>query len=143
MATTTLNNPADLSAFVVNYFKPPPKDNRDSPPASAPDDNENDDGSYSYDDEGIDAQMGMEKEDSVITAFNTFLESSPQVVSQLEKGVDVELDDDTDLGLEAISLDQLHASNFFGDVESKGDCILSAIKEMLGSSCPDDIRTLV
>ena len=75
-----------------------------------------------------------------MTAFNTFLESSPQVVSQLETGVDVEFDDDTDLGLEAISLDQLHASNFFGDVESKGDCILSTIKEMLGSSCPDDVR---
>ena len=75
-----------------------------------------------------------------MSAFNTFLESSPQVVSQLKMGVDVELDDDTDLGLEAISLDKLHASNFFGDVESKVDCILSTIKEMLGSSCPDDVR---
>ena len=28
LATTTLNNPADLSAIVVNHFKPPPKDNR-------------------------------------------------------------------------------------------------------------------
>ena len=99
MATTTLNNPTDLSAFVVNYFKPPPKDNRESPPASAPDDNENDDGNYSYVEEGIDTQMRMEKEDSVITAFNTFLESSPQVVSQLETGVDVDFDDDTDLAL--------------------------------------------
>ena len=29
---------------------------------------------------------------------------------------------------------------FFGDVGGKGDCILSAIKEMLCSSCPHDVR---
>ncbi len=43
--------------------------------------------------------MGMEKEDGVITAFKTFLESSPQVVSQLEMGVDDELNDDTSVVL--------------------------------------------
>ncbi len=55
----------------------------------------------------------------------------------------MDFDDDTDLGLEAISLDQFYASNFFGDVESKGDCVLSAIKEILGSSCPDMLESLI
>jgi hypothetical protein len=44
------------------------------------------------------------------------------------------------LGLEAISLDQLHASNFFGDIGNKVDCILWAIKEVLRSSCLGGVR---
>ena len=81
-----------------------------------------DDGSYSYD-KDIDAQMGMEEEDSVITAFNTFLASSPQVVGELDPdGKKAELVDNPDSGLEVISLDQLQVSYFFGDVGTKGDC---------------------
>ena len=51
----------------------------------------------------------------------------------------MESDDDQDSGLDVIPLEQLDATNFFADGGNEDNCILSAIKEMLNSSCPEDV----
>ena len=52
----------------------------------------------------------------------------------------MESDDDKDSGLDVIPLEQLDATNFFADGGNKYNCILLTIKEMLSSSCPEDVR---
>jgi hypothetical protein len=62
---------------------------------SPPGVNESGDGGFSYD-KDIHAQIMMGEEDSVITAFDTFPASSPQIVGELEPDGNAELDDDPD-----------------------------------------------
>lgn len=76
----TFNKPAELSAFVVDHYKPPLYDNRDLSPAGV---NESDYGKYSY---GND----INAENSVFIAFITFLGSSLQIVVEFEPGRNAE-----------------------------------------------------
>ena len=79
-------------------------------------------------------------DDNVVTAFNTFVASTSKIVDKNEPDVDMESDDDQDSDLDAIPLEQLDATSFFADGGNEDNCILVAIKEMLSSSCPEDVR---
>ena len=78
--------------------------------------------------------------DNVVTAFSTFVASTSRIVDNNETDFDVESDDDQDSGLDVIPLEQLDATNFFADSGNDGNYILLAIKEILTSSCPEDVR---
>jgi hypothetical protein len=79
-------------------------------------------------------------DNNVVTAFNTFVASTTKNVDNIESDVDVESDDYYDSGLDLIPLEQLDATNFFPNGGNEDNCILLAIKEVLNSSCPDDVR---
>jgi hypothetical protein len=49
-------------------------------------------------------------------------------------------DDNQDSGLAVISLEQPDATKFFADGGNEDNYILLVIKEMLNSSCPEDVR---
>jgi hypothetical protein len=92
-----------------------------------------------YDD--TDPQLVSKSDDNnVVTAFNTFVASTSKNVDNIESDVDVESDDDYDSGLDLIPLEQLDATNFFPNGGNEDNFILLAIKEVLNSSCPDDVR---
>jgi hypothetical protein len=140
LTATKFNRPGDLSAFINDYFKPPPKDSRDSLSHTNLEDDERYEDTHSdYGD--TDPQLVLKSDDdNVVTAFNTFVASTSKIVDKNEPDVDMESDDDQDSDLDAIPLEQLDATSFFADGGNEDNCILVAIKEMLSSSCPEDVR---
>lgn len=126
------DSPADIRSIIVEFFKPPSKDPRDS----LPDTLETNDNLATQCDEDDMRSSGMELD--VITAFNAFhLSTSDDSNNANQQNSNNEEDD---MGMNTINLDDLELTSFFRDTGDDGDEIFAAVKELLNVTNYSDIQ---
>ena len=135
--------PKDLCDFIVEFFKAPAKDKRDSPQNNPLCDDEQLLDVVEFDDEP--STVDENGNDAVLTAYRSFVETmtGDEQSSEDENTAVPAADDnndDTEIATTTMSLNELDMTNFFETTTNDADEVFIALKELLQSDSYGSIQ---
>jgi hypothetical protein len=143
LVLVSYETPKDLCDFIVEFFKAPAKDKRDSPQNNPLCDDEQLLDVVEFDDEP--SIVDENGNDAVLTAYRSFVESmtGDEKLSEDENTAVTAADDnndDTEIATATVSLDELDMTNFFETTTNDADEVFIALKELLQSDSYGSIQ---